>query len=405
MEMWRWFAVSAVALSACGSSTTDPAAVSSSMDEPAEATSPKSDFVSTATSTDPTTADDVPQSSVSDQAHEVDHRVLVDGASTGGTWVTALATNSNALTQLWAEIGLPDDVPVVDFVESVVVYFGPAESGSCRSGPLSGVAYDAEVGRIYPVIDFEVPTGGGEERVCTDDANPHAIVVAIPRVDVPDDDFEVWVERNDPPACCAADATPVEAGELAMFDPTDRSGPRYGSRPPADRLGEEIGSGSTGPPLASPRPWPINTIYTDQTPGALVVEFTPPDPGCIAATANAVIGRADAILVRLRVDDSPDDGGCADGAAVNQVLVPLDEPLGDRRIYTLLADELPDTGAFADDLADSVIGLDLEAATAAIRATGYTVRVVDSAELESDFDPTRMNLWVDDGIVTFAQPF
>ena len=151
--------------------------------------------------------------------------------------------------------------------------------------------------------------------------------------------------------------------------------------------------------------WPINTIYTDETPGALVVEFTPPDPDCIAATANAVIGRAGAILVRLSVDDSPNDGGCADGAAVNHVLVPLDEPLGDRRIYTLLGDELPDTGAFADDLADSVIGLDLEAATAAIRDTGYTVRVINSGEIESDFDPTRMNLWVDDGIVTFAQPF
>ena len=98
-------------------------------------------------------------------------------------------------------------------------------------------------------------------------------------------------------------------------------------------------------------------------------------------------------------------GARVDGAAVNQVLVPLDEPLGDRRIYTRLADELPDTGAFADDLADSIIALDVEAATSAVRASGYTVRVIESDEIESDFDATRMNLWVEDGIVTFAQLF
>lgn len=375
------------------------------MDEPAAATTSTADVDSTETSSAPTAAGSEPQSSESDEPREIDHRVLVDGAPSGGTWVTALATNSNALTQLWAEIGLSDDLPVVDFVESIVVYFGPAESGSCRFGPLTMVAYDAEVGRTYPVLDFEDPTGDGEERVCTADANPHAIVVAIPRLDLPDDDFDIWVDRDDPPACCAAEVTPVKAGELATFDPTDTSGPRYGSRPAVDRLGEEIGRGATGPPLTSSQPWPIDTIYSDQTPRALVVEFAPHDPDCIAATANAVIGRAGAILVRLRVEDSPNDGGCADGATVNQVLVPLDEPLGDRRIYTLLADELPDIGAFADDLADSVIGLDVDAATAAIRSTGSTVRVVNSDEIESDFDPTRMNLWVEDGIVTFAQPF
>ncbi|MFP5488625.1 MAG: hypothetical protein ACLGHQ_10005 [Acidimicrobiia bacterium] len=85
--------------------------------------------------------------------------------------------------------------------------------------------------------------------------------------------------------------------------------------------------------------------------------------------------------------------------------VPLDEPLGDRRIYTLLADDLPDVGAFADDLADSVIGLDVEAAASAVRASGSTVRVIESDEIDSDFDATRMNLWVADGIVTFAEPF
>jgi hypothetical protein len=216
-------AIVALAGAACGDDERDSAGVTDrTTDEPAAATTSTVDVDSTATSTDSTAAGSVPQSSAADEPREIDHRVLVDGEPSGDTWVTALATNSNALGQLWAEIGLPDDVPVVDFVESIVVYFGPAESGSCRFGPLTTVAYDAEVGRIYPVLDFE----DGEPRGCTEDANPHAIVVAIPRLDLPDDDFDIWVDRNDPPACCAAEVTRVEAGELATFDPTDTSGPR-----------------------------------------------------------------------------------------------------------------------------------------------------------------------------------
>jgi hypothetical protein len=370
MRVWRWFLISAVVLSACSSSTPDSATDRSTIDEAGGATASTVDVDSTGTSTDATAAGSVPDSSSSDQLREVDHRVLIDGAPTGDTWTTAIATNLNALTQLWAEMGLSVDVPDVDFVENVVVFFGPAESSSCRFGPLTAVAYDAEVRRIYPVLGFEDPIGDSEERMCTADDNPHAIVVAISRLDLPDNDFDIWVDLDDPPACCAAAVTPVKVGELTTFDPTDTSGPRYGLRPAVDRLGEEIGSAATGPPLTSPQPWPADTIYTDLRPQELVVEFTPPDPDCIAATANAVIGRAGAILVRLLVDVAPNDGACVDGATINQVLVPLDEPLGDRRIYTLLADELPDIGAFADDLADSVIGLDVDAATEAIRATG-----------------------------------
>ncbi|MFP5487663.1 MAG: hypothetical protein ACLGHQ_05095, partial [Acidimicrobiia bacterium] len=75
---------------------------------------------------------------------------------------------------------------------------------------------------------FEDPIRDGEERACTADDNPHAIVVAIPRHELPDDDFDIWVERDDPPACCVSEVTPVGAGELTTFDPTDTSGSRSG---------------------------------------------------------------------------------------------------------------------------------------------------------------------------------
>lgn len=401
MKVLRWLMTSVIVLSACSSSTSGSAVDRGSVAETTAATT-STVAVDSTVSTAATSGSD---SATSDRLREVDHRVLIDGEPTGDTWVTALATNGSALTQLWAEVGLSDDVPDIDFVEDVVVFFAPAESSSCRFGPLTAVVHDADTTRIYPVLEFEDPIGDGEERECTADANPHAIVVAIARLDLPENDFDIWVGPDDPPACCAAHVTPVEAGELTAFDPTDTSGLRYGSRPAVDRQGEEIGSGATGPPLTSTRSWPINTIYTVLEPEALVVEFTPPDPECTAATATAVIGRAGAVLVRLRVADPPNDGGCPDGAIVNQVLVPLDEPLAARRIYTLLADELPDIGAVADDLADSVIGLDVDTATDTIRAAGNSVRIIDSDAIESDFAPTRINLWIEDGIVTFAQPF
>ncbi len=146
----------------------------------------------------------------------IDYVVLVDGEAVGEPWTTGVSSTSDELTELWGELGLQGAAPAVDFTDDVVLYFNPAESGSCRFGPLDGVAHDPATGRVFPVLPYvdsatDVIDG---ERTCTDDANPHAILVEIARSDLPSTDFVVWVNNFDPPANVVNRVTRVAAGEL-----------------------------------------------------------------------------------------------------------------------------------------------------------------------------------------------
>ena len=151
----------------------------------------------------------------------IDHVVLVDGEAVGEPWTTGVANTSDELTELWGGLGLPGAAPAVDFTNDVVLYFNPAESGSCRFGPLDGVAHDPVTGRLFPVLRGVDP-GSGESGggTCTADANPHAIVVLVARRDLPPTDFVVWVNGFDPPANVLNGVTRVAAGEL-LTSPTD----------------------------------------------------------------------------------------------------------------------------------------------------------------------------------------
>lgn len=144
----------------------------------------------------------------------IDHVVLVDGEPVGDTWVTGLARDTAELEVLWRRIGLAGPPPVVDFVRDVVVYFGPAESSSCRFQPLAGVSYDPATGRVFPVLELSDAAVSGGTYACTDDANPHAIVVSIARADLPAGEFEFWVDDEDPPQCCVTDVTRANGDEL-----------------------------------------------------------------------------------------------------------------------------------------------------------------------------------------------
>ncbi len=146
----------------------------------------------------------------------IDHVVLVDGEAVGEAWTTGVANTSDELIALWDELGLQEAVPAVDFTTDVVLYFNPAESGSCRFGPLDDVAHDPTTGRVFPVLPYEDPASDviDGERVCTSDANPHAILVRIARRDLPSTDFVVWVNNADPPTNFLNRVTRVAAGEL-----------------------------------------------------------------------------------------------------------------------------------------------------------------------------------------------
>jgi hypothetical protein len=146
----------------------------------------------------------------------IPHRVLVDGNSVGDVWVTSVANTREEFGSLLDELGITFEPlePPLDFTRQVVIHFGPAESGSCRFGPLADVVFDPATRRLFPVLTLEDPLAEGETRACTADANPHPILVAIDRADLPTEAFDIWVENAPPPACCGNGVTRVSAQQL-----------------------------------------------------------------------------------------------------------------------------------------------------------------------------------------------
>jgi hypothetical protein len=160
-------------------------------------------------------------------AVQIEHRVLVDGAPVGEPWTTGLARTPDEFVALWGQLGLSGTAPTVDFDDGVVIYFGPAESG-CRFGPLDGIAHDPSTGRVFPIVPFEDPSDESEERVCTEGANPYAILVEVDRADLPSTDFVVWVDNAE------SNVTRIAAGELTASTAPDVSTLRYPEPLPDD---------------------------------------------------------------------------------------------------------------------------------------------------------------------------
>jgi hypothetical protein len=111
-------------------------------------------------------------------------RLLVTAGGRGAPYRTGFADSREEFEQLWSQLGIPAEVPDVDFALEAVVYFGPAVSGSCRDVRLDEVVFDDD--QVRPVI---VLPGGA--RVCTSDANPHAFVVAVDRDRLPNRPFTI----------------------------------------------------------------------------------------------------------------------------------------------------------------------------------------------------------------------
>jgi hypothetical protein len=107
-------------------------------------------------------------------------RLLADQPGTGVPYRTGVAVDGASYAALWQEIGIASERPPVDFLSEVVVWFGPAVSGSCKDIRLDDVVVDDEARLVYPTI---VLPGG--DRMCTSDANPHAYVVALEREGLP----------------------------------------------------------------------------------------------------------------------------------------------------------------------------------------------------------------------------
>ena len=91
---------------------------------------------------------------------------------TGSPYRTGVATGPDQYARLWAEAGLRDARPEVDFDDAVVVWFGAVYGSGCEIR-LEDVVVDGDRRLVHG--RFVVP---GSPTVCPDDANPEAYVVA-----------------------------------------------------------------------------------------------------------------------------------------------------------------------------------------------------------------------------------
>ena len=132
-------------------------------------------------------------------------RLLGEEPRTGEAYRTGIATTDEQLAALWLRTGLPGEAPPVDWETEVVVWFGDAESGSCPTR-LVDVLVTGDVLHA----DF-VMASGDPMPICTDDANPHAYVVAVDRALLPPGPFAVQLTEHDPPAGVPEERTEVDA--------------------------------------------------------------------------------------------------------------------------------------------------------------------------------------------------
>lgn len=120
-----------------------------------------------------------------------DWRLLAD-EKTGQPYRTMIATDQADLETLWREAGITSPVPDVDFEREIVIWFGAVYGSSCPNLRMDDVVI--EDGVVYPeIVNLDAA------MACTDDANPHAYVVAVERSAFPSEGFVVQLQAEQPP--------------------------------------------------------------------------------------------------------------------------------------------------------------------------------------------------------------
>lgn len=120
-------------------------------------------------------------------------RLLADEQGVGHPYRTGIATDHASYEELWAGIGLAGDPPPVAFVTEVVIWFGAVYGSSCPEIRLDDVVVDRERALVYAEI---VLLGG--LRACTGDARPHAYLVAVQRLKLPQGSLAIQLGASDP---------------------------------------------------------------------------------------------------------------------------------------------------------------------------------------------------------------
>jgi hypothetical protein len=118
-------------------------------------------------------------------------RLLAD-EKTGHAYRTMIATDRADFEALWREAGISEPVPGFDFEDEIVIWFGAVYGSSCPNLRMDDVVIDDGV--VYPeIVLVDAP------MACTDDANPHAYVVAVERSALPSEGFVVQLQAEQPP--------------------------------------------------------------------------------------------------------------------------------------------------------------------------------------------------------------
>ena len=131
--------------------------------------------------------------------------VLVEGAAVGDPDSVEIIRSATELQNTGIDAS-------VDFGSQVVFVFTLTESGSpqCALQPMTALIYETPYQRMYPKL-ATVDLG---DVSCTADANPHQIVVAVNRADLPVGAFSLWISSANVPGCCDDGSVSVAHGEL-----------------------------------------------------------------------------------------------------------------------------------------------------------------------------------------------
>jgi hypothetical protein len=145
-------------------------------------------------------------------------RLLAGESGIGQPYRTGIATDETGYEQLWTDIGLTGERPVVDFSSEVVIWFGAVSGSSCPDLRLDDVTFDHQQGLIYADIVLVDPPFG-----CTADANPLAYLVAVDRSMLPVGPFAIQLGAAGPPPGAPEERTLVNAdltqpGSVATSD-------------------------------------------------------------------------------------------------------------------------------------------------------------------------------------------
>ena len=130
---------------------------------------------------------------------EVPSRVLADDVAAGDPWTSRLVNGFGDANPAVSDFELDED-------NDVVFEFVIAESGTCPLGPFETLQFDRNSRLLVPVF-VEVERDGD----CTADANPHLLMVAVARQDIPTGPFAIATSTGLPEGL---EPVPFAAGEL-----------------------------------------------------------------------------------------------------------------------------------------------------------------------------------------------